>query len=255
MKTLFFITALAVLFFSCNTKNNQQKIDTKNKQTIKTENNKTTDSLTTLLNSAGSIKIYEPLRYLIGETDSANSYYDITLSDVGKYHGKVCPGIATGFFMFKDVLSQLYPNGDMPMRSNIAVACSSPNDMMDVAGYILGIRNFYGRGELGHGLLTVDTTLNPHHKRQFVVIFKRLDNKKTLKVTFNKFKILDNKNDWKLAETVLHKFKKHERLDSNLTKFQEMIHAKVKDVINNHTKYYNIEPYDNYLFSFEKDNN
>ncbi|GEM_PF-1646733 len=225
----------------------------KSTQTTKQSVNKPTDSSEALFESAGVIKIYDPLKYIIGETDSAHSYYEITLADVGKFHGKVCPGIATGFFMYQDVLAKLYPDGQIPVRGDIAVACSAPNDMMDVAGYILGIRNFYGRGELGRGLLVVDTSLNPHHTRQFVMIFKRLDNGKMLKVTFNKYKILESEKQWELAEDVLGKFKRHEPVNKEeLTKFQKMVQAKVKDVIRNRIKYYTIEPCTEYTFPFEK---
>lgn len=206
------------------------------------------DSLSELFRMAGVIKIYEPLRYLIGETDSAHSYYEISLLDIQKYHGKVCPGIASGFFMFQDVLKQLYPDGQIPVRGQIAVACSNPNDMMDVAGYILGIRNNIGRGELGHGLLVLDTSLQTHRPKQFVMIFRRLDNGHMVKVTYNKFKIFDTQHEWSFIDESLHKFKHGELNGEQLKKFQEIVHAKVEYFLKNRVKVYDIEPCTGYKF-------
>ena len=245
MKTLRNLTLIILLtasFFSCQPQNKQANIQ---KDTVQ---HPLKDSLQELFEQAGVIKIYEPLRYLIGETDSANSYHKIGLQDIAKYHGKVCPGIATGFFMFQDVLSQLYPNGQMPVRGNIAVVASNPNDMMDVAGYILGIRNFYGRGELGHNMLLLDTSLQTGKKKEFVMIFKRLDTGKMLKVTFHKFQIFKTQEEWSFIDSCLHKFKTNELHGEDLKKFQNIVHNKVIDVLKNHRKFYTIEDCTEYKF-------
>jgi formylmethanofuran dehydrogenase subunit E len=209
------------------------------------------DSLNQLFSEAGVIKIYDPLLYLIGESDSINSYEEISLFDVAKFHGKVCPGIATGFFMFQDVLSKLYPDGKTPIQGQIAVAVSNPNDMMDLAGYILGIRNFYGRGELGAKMLQLDTSLQTHKKMQFVMIFKRIDNGKMLKVTFNKYKIFDNQKDWSFIKKCLEEFKDGKLKGKKLKKFQKMVLTKTTNVLKNHLKYYTIDTCKNYKFPSE----
>ncbi len=234
-----FIFAALIILVSCNYTKQMPK-------NVIINNN--SDSLNELFKQAGTIKIYEPLRYLIGETDSAHSFYEISLFDIQKYHGKVCPGIVSGFFMFQDVLHELYPDGTMPVRGQIAVACSNPNDMMDVAGYILGIRNFIGRGELGRGLLILDTSLQTHHAKQFVMIFRRLDNGKTVKVTYNKFKIFSTQKKWSFIDQSLHEFKSGKLHGQQLAKFQNIVHAKVVEFLKNRVKVYDIEPCNNYNF-------
>ncbi len=238
--TILLFTIVSILAVnSCNGPHGDKSID-------KYSNN--TGSLDELFRKAGVIKIYEPLRYLVGETDSAHSYYEISLFDIQKYHGKVCPGIASGFFMFQDVLKTLYPDGQMPVRGQIAVACSNPNDMMDVAGYILGIRNNIGRGELGHGLLVLDTTLQTHRPKQFVMIFRRLDNGDMLKVTYNKFKIFDTQQEWSFIDEGIHKFKYGELDGQQLKRFQRIVHNKVEYFLKNRVKVYDIEPCTEYKF-------
>lgn len=227
----------------------------KEQQTTQTAIEKSSPQ-TALFDSAGSIKVYDPLRYLIGETDSAHSYWEITLTDIAKYHGKVCPGIATGFYMFKDVIKQLYPDTQMPIRGQVAVACSRPNDMLDVAGFVFGIRNFYGRGELGHGMLVYDTTLAPVKvPKQFVMVFKRLDNGKAVKVIFNKYNLMPQ-DKWQFIDSVLHAFKHHGFASGEAAEeFRNLVHNEVIHVLRNGPRkgVYEIKPCTQYKFPFEKD--
>ena len=240
MKRLFLLLIPALMPFSCKSTN------------IKKEQVSQWDSL---LLEQGIIKVYEPLRAFIAETDSTESYYDISLVDIEKYHGKVCPGIATGFQMFREVLEKLYPNS-VPVRGQVAVACSKPNDMLDVASFILGIRNFYGRSELGKGLLVVDTTLSPGVPKEFVMIFKRLDNGKTLKVTFDKYKLM-NPEDWPLIDQTVMMFEHHEPIpEDQLERYQKTVHNEVMHILTNGPRegVYKIEEIDNYTFEFENKN-
>ena len=108
-KIIMLVASLAIIITACNNQSGttgKKDAQQKHAEQQDTNNQSATDlnELHQLFAQAGTIKVYEPLRYLIGETDSANSYYEITLEDIAKYHGKVCPGIATGFFMFQDVI-------------------------------------------------------------------------------------------------------------------------------------------------------
>ncbi len=229
-KFLVFTLLAGILLVSCNTKPNQQTAASN--QMFQP---KPLTSIDTLFLKQGVIKVYEPLKVLIGEADSAHAIYDISLRCIAKYHGKVCPGIATGFSMFKDIIDSLYPETGVAVRGQVAVTCSKPNDMLDVAGYIFGIRTntCCGRSELGKGLLRVDTTLATGVPKQFVMIFKRLDNGATYKVTFNKFKLMDE-DQWPFIDEFLHKYEHGQSLtQEEKDKFAQMVHNEVVNVLKN----------------------
>ncbi len=248
-KIIFYVLALvfSVMLISCN-------------QTVKTQQSTKNDyspltKLDSLFMKQGEILVYEPLKVLIGESDSIHAIYHLTLFDIEKYHGKVCPGIATGFIMFKSVIDSLYPRTHVVVRGQVAIAASNPNDMADVAGYIFGVRTntCCGRGELGRGLLIIDTTLRTGVKKQFVIIFKRLDNGRTYKMTFNKFALMD-KDQWPFIDETLHKFKRGEKLTAEeREKFAKMVHQEVLNVLANGPRQgtFSIEPTE-YKFPFEK---
>ncbi len=183
------------------------------------------------LESAGVIEIYDPFRYFVGETDSLNSVYEISLADVGKYHGKVCPGIVAGFFMFKDVLKELYPAGEIPQRGQIAVVNSRGSDLLDVAGYIFGVRSRGGFGERPKGLIFVDTTLRTGVNKQMVLIFKRLDNGKQVKVIFNK-RFLMPQDTWDFIDEIKHKFEQGKPISAEeYEKFHSLVQGQVKNFL------------------------
>ncbi len=240
---------ILILVFSCNSKNS-----TTSNSNVKFKGS--TDQLKTLFLSQGIIKVYEPLKVLIGESDSAAAIYNISLLDIEKYHGKVCPGIATGFKMFQAIIDSLYPETGIAIRGQVAVACSKGNDMLDVAGYIFGIRTntCCGRGELGKGMLLVDTSLSTGVKKQFVMIFKRLDNGLEYKVTFNKFKLMEP-NQWPFIDETLHKFEHGGQLTLKERKeFAQMVHQAVINVLKNgpNPGTFKIERITNYTFPCEK---
>ncbi len=145
----------------------------------------------TVYDKAGVIKIKDPFATHTGyPADSADVFF-ISLRDIAKYHGKVCPGIATGFLMIKQVLDSLYPD-KLPERGQIKVACSRGSDLLDVAGYITGARSFYGRGEINRNDLVVDTALNPHQPMSFTMIFARKDTGLAYRVVFHKAALIDS---------------------------------------------------------------
>jgi formylmethanofuran dehydrogenase subunit E len=181
MKQILFILSFIIMLSACNdtAKNNHGKLETQSKND--------------LYDNFGVIKVEDKLAKNIGyKADSADVYF-ISLRDVGKYHGKVCPGIATGFKMIKDVLDSLYPN-EIVQRGQVQVLSSKPTDLFDVAGYITGARNFYGRGEINRGDLIIDTTLNPHQHMSFAMVFRRKDNGQAYKVVFHKANLVAEKD-------------------------------------------------------------
>ncbi len=234
MRKWFILTAIISVIFISGCKNTDNAPQNSGSTTLRDNCGQPTQ-FDSLLLAQGNIKVYEPLKVLIGESDSAGAIYTITLRCVEKYHGKVCPGIATGFRMFQDIIDSLYPETGVAVRGQVEVTCSKPNDMLDVAGYIFGIRTntCCGRSELGKGLLKVDTTLSTGVPKQFVMIFRRLDNGRAYKVTFNKFKLMDS-DQWPFIDSVLHKYEHGEQLSrEEAEKFAAMVHAEVMNVLQN----------------------
>ena len=219
--TLILVTiVLSVIMFSCgnNTaKNNYGKLDTHFKKD--------------LYNNFGVIKVEDKLSQNIGyEADSTGVFF-ISLKDVGKYHGKICPGIATGFKMIRDVLDSLYPNG-IVQRGQVQVISSKPTDLFDVAGYITGARSFYGRGEINRNDLMIDTTLNPHQYMSFAMIFRRKDNGQAYKVIFHKANLIA-KEDRDFIFSVDKKALLGEMDRDTAKKFLNIVNTEVKRILEN----------------------
>ncbi|RLD43352.1 MAG: hypothetical protein DRI86_10185 [Bacteroidetes bacterium] len=178
MKQIVLIIMVVFAFSAC-------KQNVKKDNLNKSEQTKSVDNNEDIYNNFGIIKIQDELAENIAyPADSADVFF-ISLRDIGKYHGKVCPGIATGYKMIKDVLDSLYPNS-IPQRGQIQVISSKPSDLFDIAGYITGARSFFGRSEVSRGDLVIDTTLNPHQFMSFAMVFRRKDNNKAFKVIFHK---------------------------------------------------------------------
>jgi len=217
MKQLVLILFTVISITSCNNASKKENVNNSKTEVISQKDN---------YDNFGVIKIEDKLAKNIGyNADSADVFF-ISLKDIGKYHGKVCPGIATGFKMIKDVLDSLYPNS-IPQRGQIQVASSKPSDLFDVAGYITGARNFYGRGEINRGDLVIDTTLNPHQYMSFAMVFRRKDNGKMYKVIFHKANLID-KNQQEFIFSVDKKALLGEVDKETADKFKELVNAEVQ---------------------------
>ncbi len=177
MKQVILILSVVIMFSACS--------DTGDNDNAKTVIQTETD----IYNNFGIIKVRDKFAENIGyPADSADVFF-ISLRDIGKYHGKVCPGIASGFKMIKDVLDSLYPEG-IVQRGQVQVISSKPSDLFDVAGYITGARSFYGRSEINKDDLIIDTALNPHQYMSFAMIFRRKDNGNAYKTIFHKANLI-----------------------------------------------------------------
>jgi formylmethanofuran dehydrogenase subunit E len=227
MKNLVFYLVFLSIIISCNNVNNNNQLKHKvdKKQEIKED----------IYKKAGVIKIKDPFALHTGYEADSNGIFFISLKDVAKYHGKVCPGIATGFFMIKQVLDSLYPGNSIPERGDIKVACSRGSDLLDIAGFVTGARSFYGRSEINKGDLVVDTTLNPHQTKSFAMVFARKDTNLAYKVIFHKELLIDSV-DRKFMFTADKKALAGE-LDYNTErKFKELIRKYVENILTNGPK-------------------
>ncbi len=102
-----------------------------------------------------------------------NLKHELTLSDLEKFHGHLCDGLALGFLGIKEGLNELYPNGIID-RTNTRIVSKSSPCLTDVAVYMTG-------GRYQFNSFYVDNTI----ENGFYII-QRKDNKKAVKVQLNK---------------------------------------------------------------------
>ncbi len=248
--TILFLGSILALT-SCNStdKKNKQEKTTKSQNELSQQ-----QSDNDMYNAFGVIKIKDLSAIALGyPADDGKGTFYISLKDVAKYHGKVCPGIATGFKMFQDVFARLYPNGEIPVRGQIKVASSRASDLLDVAGYIIGAHSFKEHCNLSKGDLVVDTTLNPHQPMTFAMVFKRKDNGKMIKVIFHKGKLIPDKYKPFIKETTEEALKgKADSTTAN--KFRNLVSSWVKNILTNgiNPEVYEIKECTKYKFPNEK---
>ncbi len=189
-----------------------------------------TDWNTKIYEKAGVIKIKDPLAYLTG-TLKDDGEFTITLDDVGKYTGHICVGAASGFLMTQKALKILYPDS-IPIRGDIKVTGSQPDDLFDIASYITGARNFYGRDEINEMDLVVDETLSKN-PQEIVLIFTRKDNGKSVKATFFKQKLTKNSiKEAREISLIKKKVLSKKGTSEDLKKVQQFIQSKVESILN-----------------------
>ena len=147
---------------------------------------------------ASVIKITEPMLDFVDTVPEGKDILELSLVDVAKYSGHVCGGIASGYLITQEALKELYPKGT-PVRGQIDVTASMPNDLLDVASYITGARTHYGKTKINSGDLKVDPSLAAHG--EVVIEFRRRDNGRTVRARWSKHKMLSVvKNPKRLRE-------------------------------------------------------
>lgn len=132
---------------------------------------------------AGTITISDPLASLVGSLPYGKAHIEISLADVAKYTGHVCPGVYSGFVMTRKALQKLYPDS-VPQRGQVKITGNFGHDLLDVAAYITGARANYGRGEINQGDLTLDKSLGKDHANK-VIIFGRKDTEQRVQAVFH----------------------------------------------------------------------
>jgi len=177
-----------------------------------------------------AIKIKEPLGVMVGSLNPQSPIIDISIQDVSMYTGHICPGVASGFKATTLALDALYGK-EMPVRGEIKISTNKPSDLLDVASYITGARAFYGRDEVNHNDIVIDTTLG---KKPGIVImiFKRKDTGKMVKVTFNKNKLF-NPEMMKKMEQLKGKIMEGKATEEEKIMMRENLQKKVEQILFN----------------------
>ena len=228
------ILILAILIttalVSCTTKekNTATAIRQEN-STVKTVDDSNNQDMSLYL-KAGTIIVKDPMLARLGVRN--DSLETISLVDISKYTGFICPGLTTGFFMIKMALDSLYANGEIPERGQIQVATSRPSDLLNVASYITGARGCMGgRSEINKNDIHIDTTLKTQ-KGVMTMIFRRKDNGKMVKAVFNKNLVL-KPEDKELILGLKEKVFSNHATPKELEKFRTNIRRVIKDIVDN----------------------
>lgn len=109
----------------------------------------------------------------------------LTISELGRYHGDVCAGVALGYRACQIALAALYP-GEVPTRNDQFVICGAERGCpADAVAFITGAR--YGKGSNGvfNGNYVIDKDIG-----EFNFIFASMSNGKAFKLV-KKFPLPD----------------------------------------------------------------
>jgi len=181
-----------------------------------------------IFEEVGVIEITDPMMVIVGAAAEGENTLELSLVDVAKYSGHVCGGIASGYVITKTALEKLYPEAT-PVRGQITVTASAPNDLLDVASYITGARAFYGRAEVSRDDLKVDPALAG--PGEVVIVFRRKDTGRAVKVVWSKKKLLSVVKDQKLLMATKAKVEDHSATPEEKKAFGIMVQQVVDAVL------------------------
>lgn len=138
---------------------------------------------------------------MLSVADGREPVFEITIEDIGLYFGYLIPAHVAGFETTREALDLLYPEG-VPERGNIRVAGPEKNDIMLVASYLTGARDFYLVEDEAGGDLVIDPTLGADQPGKYVMIFQREDNGRTVEAVFDRPALVpDNRGDGDYGNT------------------------------------------------------
>jgi len=184
--------------------------------------------------NAGTIKINDPKMGLFGSVSTDKALMHINLIDIAKLTGHLCGGSASGFFMTKLALENLYEPKEIPCRGDIKLTSNANGDLMDVAAYIVGVSK---KDHYGHKTLILDKKINTK-KGILVLIFERFSTGKKVRIQWDKVGTLTNhvgdlKRFKKIKVETIHG--KANKTDSR--RFKKLLNSFVNEIIKGNIKY------------------
>lgn len=192
---------------------------------------KTTDWKKELYKKAGTIEFIEPELFEHGTTKNLNeSKMSIDLYDVIKLRGHICPGSLAAFLMTKKALNKLYPK-TLPVRGNVEVTAAMPSGVFDISTILLRAG--------GERVFTEKTWVKFDKKlkngKKVVIVYKRKDTGKSVKLIFDKQKALAYLGKGKVKEFFDIHFRASAKKATNeeIVKFGKMVQDVVSKMIEN----------------------
>lgn len=132
---------------------------------------------------AGYIRILDPHALEVGIRPGEN-VVQISLTDVGRLTGHICPAVTSAFFIVKSALKHLSPE-ETPSRENFLVAVPKYDDMALVFSYVLDAFPAPKDDTDANPQMILDKSL-AGDKDNVKFIFKHIDTGKTICVTWKK---------------------------------------------------------------------
>lgn len=141
------------------------------------------DDLKNLYSKAGNIHIFDPHALEIG-IRPGHHIVVLSLLDIGKLTGHVCPAVTSAYFIIKLALKHLSPD-EIPSRENFLVAVPKYDDMALVYSIVLDAFPAAKDDPDATPKMFFDRSL-AGDKENVKFIFKNISNGKTVCVTWKK---------------------------------------------------------------------
>ena len=125
------------------------------------------------------IKVLDPTAWKAGSSDDRDQVFPIYLTDVMKWNGHLCLGLARGYRAATIAFDELCDSP--PQRGDFKVKFDRDTCMVDAFAYIAGIRSDFGRQNLG--TIEIDKTGAVTGRDVYVV--HRLSTGGTVEVVMN----------------------------------------------------------------------
>lgn len=205
------------------------------------------DDLKTLYSKAGYIKIFDPHALEIGIRKGENVIC-LSLVDIGKITGHVCPGVTSAYFIAKTAIKALFPN-EIPSRENVKIALSAFNDISLVQSLVFDAFPT-AKDSDQEGRMFLDPSLDLGDGK-YKYIFRRLDTGKTIAITWDKNVAVPPEVKEKMKYYKSFKIReKYEYLDH--LEWNTFVNKQVeKIIIDLHVKMLEVEDIENYAFPGE----
>ena len=165
------------------------------------------------------IRVLDPSAWKVGSSADRDQVFLIHLTDVMKYNGHLCLGLARGYRAAEIAFEELCD--EIPKRGDFRVKFDRDTCMVDAFAYIAGIRSDFGRQNLG--TIEIDKT-NAITGRDVYVVH-RISTGDTVEVIMNFGDFEDFDEFWELKENArsLH--------GENLERYSELMQRLSYDVL------------------------
>lgn len=141
------------------------------------------DDLKSVYSKAGYIRILDPHALEIGVRPGDNVVV-LSLSDLGRLTGHVCPAVTSAYFIVKAALKNLC-HDEIPSRENFLVAVPKYDDMALVFSYVLDAFPAQRDDSEATPKMYLDKSL-AEDKENVKFVFKNITSGKTVCVTWKK---------------------------------------------------------------------
>lgn len=184
---------------------------------------------------------------VVSVAEGQEPVFELTIEDVGLYFGYIIPAHVAGYYQTKFALEELYPEG-MPERGQIRVATKGYNDILLVASYLTGAREFYLIGGQVESDLVVDPSLEGE-EGELILIFQRKDTGRTVRAVFDRTKLVSQSEYQRTAYTYVDLLNNKTPRAGTVTENRELMDDLMEKTLNTDPRtMISVEVIDDYTF-------